>query len=122
MTPTEMIHTAVAEQTTPPNSPTSEQIVTLNNVQQFIDMVKAVVAMEIASAPYHTPPTNQSSSHGVTTGHVQQFLDILKSFNAKHGPPLPPAAADKVESEELPARASKLDFKTVNEVYVSSPT
>jgi hypothetical protein len=116
MAPTEMIQTALAQPTTPPSSPnpSSDHIVTLNNVQQFMDMVKAVVAMEIASAP----PTNQSSSQVVTTEHVQQFFDILRSLNANHGPPPPPAAAEKVESKEPPARASKLDFKTVNEMYV----
>jgi len=49
---------------------------------------------------------------------AQQFLDILKSLSTKQGPPPPPAATDEVKSEESPARASKLEFKTVNEVYV----
>ncbi|CZR66033.1 uncharacterized protein PAC_15933 [Phialocephala subalpina] len=90
--------------------------------------------MQIASAHAtkctcsHTPPTstfcsptfpiNQPSSRAVTTDHVQQFLDILKSLSAKEGPPPPPpAAADKVKSEERPARASKLELKTVDEVW-----
>ena len=54
----------------------------------------------------------------MTTEHVQQFFDILKSLSNKQGPPPPPAAADKVESEEPKARASTLEFKKVNEVYV----
>ena len=49
---------------------------------------------------------------------AQQFLDILKFLNTKQGLPPPPAATDKVKSEESSARASKLEFKTVNEVYV----
>jgi hypothetical protein len=49
---------------------------------------------------------------------AQQFLEILKSLSTKQGPPPPPAAADKVKSEKPPARASKLEFKTVNEVFV----
>ena len=43
---------ALAKPSTPLSSPSqspSEQLVTLNNVHQFIDMVKAVVVMEIAS-------------------------------------------------------------------------
>jgi hypothetical protein len=87
----------------------------LNNVQQFVDMVKAVVAIEIASAP----PTNQSPLQVVTTEHVQQFLDILKSLGAQQVPHPPSAATDEVKLEEPPARASKLAFKTVNEVFVS---
>ena len=68
--------------------------------------------------PCHTFPTNQPSPQIVTTEHVQQFFDILKSLSTKQGPPPPPAAADKVESEEPKARASTLEFKKVNEVYV----
>jgi hypothetical protein len=47
-----MIQTVLAQPTTPPSSPnpSSDHIVTLNNIQQFIDIVKAVVAMEIVSA------------------------------------------------------------------------
>ncbi|KAF4628400.1 hypothetical protein G7Y89_g9752 [Cudoniella acicularis] len=51
----------------------------------------------------------------VTTEYAQQFFDILKSLSTKQGPPPPPAAIDKVESEELKARASTLEFKKVNE-------
>jgi hypothetical protein len=120
MAQTEMIQTgcplSAAQPNTPPSSPNQhEHVVTLNNVQQFIDMVKAVVAMEIAS----TPLTNQSSSPVVTTEHVQQILDILKSLATKQDPPLPPpAVADKLEPEEPKGRASTLEFKKVNEVYV----
>ena len=55
---------------------------------------------------------------------AQKFLDILKALSAKQGPPPPPAAADKCGSEEPPARASKLEFKAVNEVFVfhANPT
>jgi len=116
MAPTEMIQTALAQPTTPPSSPnpSSDPIVTLNNALQFIDMIKAVVAMEIAS----TPPKNQPLAQLLTTEHVEQFLDILKSLGTKQGPLPPPAASDKVESEEPKARASTLEFKKVNEVFV----
>jgi hypothetical protein len=70
------------------------------------------------STPCHTFPANQPSPQIVTTEHVQQFFDILMSVSAKQGSPPSPAAADKVESEELKARASTLEFKKVNEVYV----
>jgi hypothetical protein len=153
MARTEMIQAspsvALAQPTTPPSSPnlsSSEHIVTLNNAQQFIEVVKAVVDMQMASAhaPHctcsHTPPgdplevtstdlcsptphptfsTNQPSAQIVTTEHVQQFLDILKSLSAKQGPP-PPPTKPSGESGEPKARASRLEFKTVNEVYVSS--
>jgi len=116
MAPTEMIQTARAQPTTPPNSPnpSSDPIVTLSNAQQFIDMVKAVVAMDIAS----TPPIIQPLPQLVTIEYVQPFLDILKSLGTKQETPPPPAAVAKVESEQLKARGSTLEFKKVNEVYV----
>ena len=109
------------------------------------ELVKAVMDMEIASgrAPNctcsHTPPedaseatptepcsptpgvafpANQPSAQIVTT-YVQQFLDILKSLSTQQGPP-PPSAKPAGEPGEPKARASRLEFKTVNEVYVSN--
>jgi hypothetical protein len=135
---------ALGQPTTPPSSPVplpSKRFATLSDAQE---LVKAVIDMQVASAYApkctcaHTPPedpseaaltdfyspslcptfpTNQPSQQIVTTEHVQQFLDILKFLSTKQGPP-PPAAADKIESENPLARASKLEFKTVNEVYV----
>jgi hypothetical protein len=57
----------------------------------------------------------------VTSEHVQQFLDILKSFSTQQGPPpkspgAKPGAPEGAQPKIAPA--SKLEFKTVNEVYV----
>jgi hypothetical protein len=68
--------------------------------------------------PCQTPPPNESSSQAVIVQLAQQFLEILKSLSTKQGPPLSPAAVDKVKSEEPPAQASKLESKTISEVYV----
>jgi hypothetical protein len=129
---------------TPPTSPDlapAQQAFTLNDAQQFIEIVKAVMDMQIASAPApkctcsHTPPevtsadlcsptpchtfpTNQPSAQIVTTEHVQQFLDILKSLSAKQGPPPPPGKPSKATGDAPSARASRLEFKTVHEVCV----
>jgi hypothetical protein len=76
-------------------------------------------ATEIATtASSLAPPTNPPSPQIELVQVAQQFLDILKSLSAAQSPSPPPAAADVVKSEERPARASKLDFKTVNEVFV----
>jgi hypothetical protein len=151
MARTEMIQAspsvALAQPSTPPSSPSllsSEHVVTLSIAQEFLDMVKAVVAMQIASSPApkctcshtppekpieatsidlclrtpcHTSPTDQASSQVVTTEHVQQFLDILKSLGTMQGPPPPPTKPSS-ESGEPKGRASRLEFKTINEVYV----
>ncbi|KAF8540209.1 P-loop containing nucleoside triphosphate hydrolase protein [Trichophaea hybrida] len=58
-----------------------------------------------------TFPTDQPLAQTVTTEHVQQFLDILKSLNTKQGPS--PKSPDLPET----APASRLEFKTVNEVW-----
>jgi hypothetical protein len=126
-----------------PSQPLSEQLITLSNAQEFVDMVKAVVAIQIASSPApkytcsHTPPGDPSESsstdlclptphhtfpttqplHIVTTEHIQQFLDILKSLSTKQGPP-PLPAKPSGKSGKPKARASKLEFKTINKVYI----
>jgi len=105
---------ALERPSTPPSSPTqlsSEELVTLNSVYQFINIVKAIVAMEIASTLKctcsDTPsqpstqvltsqdleelilklickiPTNQPLAQIVTTEHI---LNILKSLSTKEGP------------------------------------
>jgi hypothetical protein len=119
-----------------PNPPLSKCFNTSSDAQE---LVKAVMDMEITSsrAPNytysHTPPedaseatptepcspapsrvfpANQTLAHIVTSKHVQQFLDILKSFSTQQGPP------PKSPGAKPGAPASKLEFKTVNEVYV----
>ena len=88
-------------------------------------MVKAVVAMQIASTapslhcvcldPSVKSPT---PSPPVTLEHLEQlFLKVIQSKDSAE-------ASDSAKSNAKPgdqpkiARASKLEFKTVNEVYV----
>lgn len=140
MPPTEMAHTgdslSPAQPTTPPSSPnlpSSEHIVTLSNVQQFIDMVEAVVAMQIASPPVskcacsHTPaetPTLQVSAQPLTVEHLEQLILTLieaKSPDSagKFEGPVTVAPGDK-QPEDVAAQVSRLEFKTVDELYVSN--
>lgn len=126
MVSTEMIQTgsqmAPAKPSTPPSSPSqssSEQLVTLNNVHQFIDMVKAIVAMEIASTP-NAPSENahpQASTQPLTSQDLEQL--ILKLIDAKSKPPKSSEGA-KPDAHPEAARASKLEHKTVTEVYASN--
>jgi hypothetical protein len=107
---------ALAQQSTPPSSPSqpsSEQLVTLNNVHQFIDMVKAVVAMEIAS----TPENLALQAQPLTLENLEQLL--LKLIDAKSKPPKAPEGA-KPDAHPEAARASKPEYKTVTEVYASN--
>jgi hypothetical protein len=79
-------------------------------------------------APGRAFPANQPLAQVVTTEHVQQFLDILKSLSTQQGsPPKSPDSVKAAEGAKTDAReqpettpASKLEFKTVNEVYVSN--
>ena len=132
-------HLALAQRTAPPSSPNLSPSKCFDTISHAQELVQAVKNMQMASARAkctcsHTPPEDASEATStycsptfprsqlspqiVTTEHVQQFLDILKSLSPKQEHPPPPATADKVEPEELPARASKLQFKTVNEVFV----
>lgn len=49
---------------------------------------------------------------------IYKFLDVLKSLSTKQRSFSSSAAANKVESEKASAQGSKLEFKTVNEVFV----
>jgi hypothetical protein len=94
----------------------------LNNVHQFIDMVKAVVAMEIASTPKctcsHVPPENPTfQAQPRTLENLEQLL--LKLIDAKSKPPKAPESA-KPDAHPEAARASKPEYKTVTEVYTSN--
>jgi hypothetical protein len=131
MVSTEMIQTgaqmAPAKPSTPPSSPSqssSEQLVTLNNVHQFIDMVKAVVAMEIASAPKCTcsdTPSEIAHPRASTQPLISQDLEqlILKLIDAKSKPPKSSEGA-KPDAHPEAARASMLEYKTVTEVYATN--
>jgi hypothetical protein len=78
--------------------------------------------MEMATMMADIPPPPSAemiplSSQVLTTEHVKQFMEILKSLTAKQGPP-PPVKSSDAAKEGLRARASRLEFKAVNEVYV----
>jgi hypothetical protein len=119
-----------ARLSTPPNSLDLPQslLFTLDDAHQFIDMVKAIVAMQVASTapsphcalsdPSVKSPILQTPSPPVTLEHLEQlFLKVIQSKDSAE-------ASDGAKSDAKPgdqpkiARASKLEFKTVNEVYV----
>jgi hypothetical protein len=117
---------------TPPDSPSlsASHSFTLTDVQQFIDMVKAVVAMHncpnrlnshchCSQTPFNSPAI-QTSSPPVTQEDLKQLL--LEVIQAKSESPeaVKPDAQEnaQVETEIFPGL--KVEFKTVNEVYVSN--
>jgi hypothetical protein len=131
MSPTEMVHTGApmtqAHPRTPSSSPndSSEHVVTLSSAQQFIEMVTAIVGMQMASSPaskctcFHIPPENptfQASPQPLTLENFEQLL--LKLIDARPKPPKVSEGA-KPDAPEA-ARASKLEYKTVTEVYASN--
>jgi hypothetical protein len=144
--PTEMIQTSLAlgQPTALPSSPNllpSKYFVTLSNTQELVkaatdiqmasthaprytcshmppeDLSEATLTDLYSPTPCHGSPTNKLSLQIVTTKYIQQFLDILQSLSTKQGPP-PPLPKPSGESGEPKARASRLEFKTVNKVYV----
>ncbi|KAE8440392.1 hypothetical protein EG329_008168 [Mollisiaceae sp. DMI_Dod_QoI] len=121
MAPIETIQTALARPTTPPSSSNSplDHIITLNNVPQFIDMVKAVVAMQIA-LPAEAPAL-QASAQPLTVEYLEQLIAKiaevkLTTLAGKSEDPKPIATGDK-QPEDVAAEASRLEFKTVDELW-----
>ena len=74
--------------------------------------------------PPHTPPSSPTSlpdEQVLTMKHVKQLLKLLKDVNQT--PPVPEEANQQSSTKDSsndkqqgPARASKLEFKTVNEM------
>jgi hypothetical protein len=137
MASTEMIQKGLpsssARLSTPPNSPDlpPSYPFTLSDVQQFIEMVKAVVAMQntpTAHAPLcpcsHLPgesPIPQTPSPPVTLEHLEQLLlKLIQSKDSAEASDEAKPGAKPGDTQPKIARASKLEFKTVNEVYVSN--
>jgi hypothetical protein len=130
--------------TAPPSSPNPSPSKCFDTVSDDQELIRAVKDMQMAPghatkcACSHTPPEDASEATPTepcsptpglafpanqplaqVTEYVQQVLDILKSLSPQQGPP-PLPAKPSGESGEPKARASRLEFKTVNEVYVSN--
>jgi hypothetical protein len=118
---------APVKPSTPPSSPSqssSEQLVTLNNAHQFIDMVKVVIVIEITSTPkYAYSDAASENAHPQVSTQPLIFQDleqlILKLIDAKSKPPKVSEGA-KPDTHPEAARASKLEHKTVTKVYTSN--
>ncbi|KAG4428231.1 hypothetical protein IFR05_016287 [Cadophora sp. M221] len=138
MSPTEMVHTGASltqtRPSTPPGSPTdsSEHVVTLSSAQQFIEIVSTIVAMQMASSPAskrtcsHVPPENptfQASERPLTLEHLEELL--LKLVRAKStesagkSEDSESTTSEDTQQEDVVAPASRLEFKTVYEVWDS---
>jgi hypothetical protein len=105
----------------------------LTDVQQFIDMVKAIVTMDnvpnglnlhchCSKTPFNSPAI-QTSSPPVTQEDLKQLL--LEAIQGKFNPQDSVKAAKDnklgdVKPKKEIAQASKLEFKTINKVYVSN--
>jgi len=126
----------------PPDSPGPLHVVAWSD-DQATEMANAIAAMKMAPTlsshfsysetllgnppptPSPCPNCTTKSSSQVAMEFAQQLVEVLKSVNAKQEPP-PPAkpfsAGHGDKSEEPKARASTLEFKKVNEVYVYQST
>jgi hypothetical protein len=64
-------------------------------------------------------PSQVLSANTITSEHVQQFLDILKQANQATSGPTSGAdpSVEKHDEKKDRVRASKIDFKTVNQMY-----
>jgi hypothetical protein len=85
-------------------------------------MASAETISKPASKP-NTPPQTPTKAEGpiISPHHIQQLLDILSRVAPSKEESRPAEIkADNENEKEPKARASKLDFKIVNETYVSS--
>jgi hypothetical protein len=138
MAPKEMIKkgrpSSRAPLSTPPDSPEPpSHSFTVDDAKEFFDLVKAIAAMQnipngvnphchCSRTPLNCPEL-QTSSPPVTQEEFKQLL--LEVIQGKSNPQDSAKAANDDKLEDVKpkkeiARASKLEFKTVNEVYVSN--
>jgi len=117
MAPTEIIQIPLtaAQPTTPPSSPSlpsSEHIATLANA---VDIVKAVLPIQIASSPIQT---------SVMVEHLEQLISkIIEAKlpnSARKSEDAKPVALRDNQPTDVVAKVSRLEFKTVDELYVSN--
>jgi hypothetical protein len=136
--------------------PSSEQVATLSNAQQLVEMAKAIVATETVSTSSasklpcsYTPPESpniQSSARLFTFKDLEQLFlkliekkspdpaelpnsldqalmkltQVLEKVDATNKPKdAIPKATKHAEAEKQKFRASKLEYKLVDEVYVN---
>jgi len=118
---------------TPPDSPEPpSHSFTLDDAKEFFDLVKGIAAMHnipngvnphchCSQAPLNSPAP-QTSSPPVTREDLKQLLEAIQGKSTWQDSAK--AAKDNKTEDVKPkkeiARASKLEFKTVNEVYVSN--
>jgi hypothetical protein len=122
----------------PPSPPDSLDPLPITwNDDQVTEIESAMAAMKIdpilpsyccrgllrnpPSTPYPCPDCSTKSSAQIAREFVEQCVEALKSVSAKNEPlppPTPSSAGSEDESTTPKARASTLDFKRVNEVYV----
>lgn len=123
------------------DGPGLSPVVTLSD-EQGKEIADAVSAMKMAPAApslFHSsrtsrgnPPPSPSScptclmksTSQVAVELAKQIMEAIKSINAKQGPPAPVEldAVAQSQPENTVARASKVEIKTVDEVYVLSGT
>ncbi|CAG8981848.1 hypothetical protein HYALB_00014000 [Hymenoscyphus albidus] len=124
MAPADMIHTgpplSAAQPATPPSSPNQLSPVTLNNVQQFIDMVKEVVVREIASTAPASKiecPDHQTSTQPITIQDLEKLFLKLIDTKSDSATEISQAPQPNSSQPKAVAQASLLAFKEVNEVW-----
>jgi hypothetical protein len=85
---------------------------------------KITEAAPSASRRADTPPSSPTlppSGQAITVENVREFMDLLKVWVATQAIPTPvkaPVAVENSPPEEARLRASRLEYKTVDEVYV----
>jgi hypothetical protein len=121
MASTEMVHHGPPlfqpESTTPPDSPRLLPVIALSD-DQAMEMAIAIAAMKVA--PPNPPPSPEASVIERLEQLISKIIEAKLSTSAgKSEVPKPVAPGDN-KPEDVAAEASRLEFKTVDEMYVSN--
>jgi hypothetical protein len=104
-----------AHSSTPPNSPSLSDSVTSQDTEQALN------PHYLCSCQLLGNSATQSSSTSLTLEHLEQlFLKLIEATSKSPDSAKAPEAVKPEDGDDKaePARASKLEFKTVNEMYV----
>jgi hypothetical protein len=124
MAPTEMVHHGPTlfqpESTTPPDSPRLLPVIALSD-DQAMEMEIVIAAMKVAPP---NPPPSPEASLVERLERLEQLMSKvieakLSTSTGESEDPVPVAPGGN-QPEDVAAEASRLEFKTVDEMYVSS--
>jgi len=127
MAPQEMIqkgrNSSQTPFSTPPDSPVSQPLSHLTPIDpyQFVEMVKAIASIDTPhNTCSHAPEGTTPHTTPLTMEHLEKLIEKLMQAKPQDSASKEAKSTASGDAKPKEARASKLAFKAVNEMYVSS--